>query len=47
MLGVVVLPWVVVAVSKRLNSDKAMLGVIVLVGCVSVRSIVGATEVSR
>ena len=47
LLGVVILYWVVVVVSRRGNSDKEMLGEILLVGYVSVRIILGAMEVSR
>ena len=47
LLEVVVSSWVVGVVSRRGESDKSMPYESVLVGCVSVRSIVGAMEVSR
>ena len=47
LLRVVVISWVVGVVSSRGKSDKAMFGESVLIGCVSVRIIVEAVEVSR
>ena len=47
LLGVVVLYWVVGVVYRRANSDKATLVESVLVGFVSMISIVGDIEVSR
>ena len=47
ILGVVVFSWVVGIVSRRGKSYKVKLGESSLVGCVSVRSIVGAMEVLR
>ena len=44
---VVVLSWVVGVVSSRVKSDNEMLSESVLLGCVSVISIVDPMEVSR
>ena len=46
LLEVMIISWVVVLVSKRGKSYNVMLVESVLLVCVSVRSIVGAVEVS-
>ena len=46
-LWVLVFSWVFGVVSRMGNPDKEMLGESVLAGCVSVRIIVVAMEVSR
>ena len=45
LLGVFILYWVGGVVSRRGNSDKSVLGEIVLLVCVSVRIRLGAMEV--
>ena len=47
LLELVVFSCVDGVISKRVKSDKSILGEIVLVGCVSVRIIVGSMDVSR
>ena len=47
LLVVAFFSWLFGMVSRKGNLDKEMLGESVLLGCVSVRSIVGTIEVSR